>query len=141
VVAQTFLYGNASQQFATKQWNWPALQVSALLVSAGYVPRINSDVHVSDIPSAAILARSNAQSTYMGSMASVNGVCSGILPVFDGFLNVTPVAAIVLYVDTGVDSTSQLIYYSNAGAGFPFTGQGFNYAVVNDQAYGGWFQV
>lgn len=141
MAAQTFLYGNASQQFSSAAWDWPDLQVSALLVSAGYLPRINSDVHVSDIPSAAILARSNAQSTYMASMTNVNGVCAGILPVFDAFANITPVAAIILYVDTGTDSTSSLIYFSNAGAGFPFTGQGFNYAVVNDQAYGGWFQV
>jgi hypothetical protein len=140
-MAPTFLYGNASQQFATKQWNWPALQVSALLVDATYVPRINVDTYVSDIPAGAIAARSNALGAYMTSMASVDGVCGGILPQFDSIIWPAPAAAIVLYVDTGTDSTSELIYYSSDGIGFPLILAGFNYAIVQNQAYGGWFQA
>jgi hypothetical protein len=141
MAGQTFLYGSASQKFATGAWDWPSLQVSALLVSANYLPRINTDVYVSDIPLSAILARSDVDSAYMASKTSVLGVCAGVLPLFNAFLSLTPVAAIILYVDTGTDSTSNLIYYSSAAPGFPFVPEGFNYAVVNDQSYGGWFQV
>jgi hypothetical protein len=140
-VNTTFLYGNASQQFALKQWSWPALQVSALLVDATYVPRINVDVHVSDILATAIIARSNALGAYMTAQTSINGVCNGLLPQFDAVTWDSPAAAIVLYVDTGVDLTSQLIYYSSDGVGFPLVVDGFNYYIAPNMEYGGWFQV
>jgi hypothetical protein len=120
----TFLYGNASQQFATKQWTWIALRVSALLVDSTYIPLINKDKNVSDIPAGAIAARSNVLGSYMEAQTSVNGLCYGLLPQFDGVTWPNPIIGIILYVDTGVDSTSELIYYSSAGAGFPFTAVG-----------------
>ncbi|HEY5211794.1 MAG TPA: hypothetical protein VIJ38_02100 [Acidobacteriaceae bacterium] len=137
----TFLYGNASQQFATKVWNWPLLRVSGLLVDATYAPRINVDKYVSDIPAGAVIARSNALGAYMASQFSVNGVCSGLLPQFDAVLWPTPAVALVLYVDTGVDGTSSLIYYSADGVGFPLVVDGFNYYIAPNLVYGGWFQV
>ena len=137
----TFLYGNASQNFASGAWDWTDLQVSGLLVNAVYVPMINTDTYVSDIPVGAILARSNALGAYMNSQGILNGICYGELPTFEALLTAVPAVAIVLYVDTGDDTTSELIYYSADGVGFPFTPQGFNYAVVNDQTAYGWFQV
>lgn len=133
----TFKYGNALQQFGTGQFNWPAMTVKALLLSAAYVPRPNTDIYVSDIPASAIIVRSAS----MISLSMVFGLAKGIIPTFNAFLSVVPVAAVALYADTGVDSTSQLLYYSSDGVGFPFTPQGFNYAVAQDLAQGGWFQV
>ena len=140
---QTFLYGNASQQFGTGAWDWPSLLVGALLVSAAYVPQINVDTYVSDIPSSAIIALSdqNDGAGDLTNMAMVNGIAQGLLPAFLSLISTTPVAAVVLFVDTGADSTSSLIYYSNNGAGFPFLPEGFNYAVVAAGILGGWFQV
>jgi len=137
----TFLYGNASQQFATKQWTWIALRVSALLVDSTYIPLINKDKNVSDIPAGSIAARSNALGAYMTAQTSIYGICNGILPTFDGVSWPNPITAIVLYVDTGIDSTSQLIYYSSAGVGFPLIVDGFNYYIAPNLTYGGWFQV
>lgn len=133
----TLLYGNASQQFATAQWNWPALNVWALLVDKTYIPTINKDVHVSDIPASAIIARQGP----LTSLAVANGICSGNIPQFSSLLDPRVAAAVVLYVNTGVDSTSSLIYYSSDGTSFPFLLQGFNYIVSADLAGGGWFQV
>lgn len=137
----TFLYGNAAQQFATGAWDWPDLQVTGLLVNAVYVPVIDSDTYVSDIPVGALIARSNALGAYMTSQAATDGLCSGILPEFEALIATVPVTALVLYVDTGDDTTSQLVFYSSDGSGFPFTPQGFNYSVVYAQNQGGWFQV
>jgi len=138
MAGQTFKYGNACQQFGTAQWNWTALAVNAMLVNALYTPNINGDVHVSDIPAAAILIRDIA----LTNLGMANGIASGIIPTFNSFLSPTPVAAVVLYVRVnGNDAASQLIYYSSSGIGFPFLAQGFNYAVVQDLTNGGWFQV
>lgn len=140
---QTFLYGNASQQFGTAQWNWPALSVGALLVSGAYVPQINVDTYVSSIPPTAILARSDQGhgAGDLTNLAMTFGIAQGILPPFLALLTTVPVVAVVLFVDTGDDTTSQLIYYSSSGAGFPFTPEGFNYAIVPAGILGGWFQV
>jgi len=89
----------------------------------------------------AVIARSNALGAYMASQFSVNGVCSGLLPQFDAVLWPTPAVALVLYVDTGVDGTSSLIYYSADGVGFPLVVDGFNYYIAPNLVYGGWFQV
>jgi hypothetical protein len=133
----TFLYGVTSQQAEATGLNWPGATVWGLLVTAAYVPQINVDQHVSDIPAAAIIARVGP----MTSMASANGICSGILPQFFALLSTVNAAAIVLYFNTSVDTTSQLIYYSSDGVGFPLPLQGFNYAVAYDQSFSGWFQV
>ena len=134
----TFLYGATSESLAESTLGaWESLVVWGMLVNASYVPRINSDKHVSDIPAAAILARFGP----MTNQATVNGVCSGVLPQVDSLISSTPAAAIVLYVNSGLDSTSQLLYYSSNGIGFPLLLQGFNYAIAYDQQYGGWFQV
>lgn len=140
---QSFLYGNASQKFGTGAFDWPSLRVGALLVSALYVPFANQDTYVSDIPSAAILARSdqNHGGGDLTNMAMTNGIAQGLIPPFLALLTTIPIVAVVLFVDTGTDSTSQLIYYSSNGAGFPFTPEGFNYAVVAAGLLGGWFQV
>lgn len=132
----TFKYNNASAQFATAQFNWPAMTVKALLLSAGYAPAL-TDVHVSDIPAAAILGRS----TSLTGMAQTNGVCRGTIPQLNSLVTAAPVIAIALYADTGNDTTSQLIYYSSDGSGFPFLASGFNYDITYDQIAGGWFVV
>lgn len=133
----TLLYGNASQQFAVGAWNWPALTVWALLVDKTYVPSINKDLYVSDIPATSIIARQGP----LTSLVSSAGVCSGNIPQFASLLDPRTAVGVVLYVNTGVDSTSSLIYYSSDGLAFPFLPQGFNYIVSEDLAAGGWFQV
>lgn len=139
----TFLYGNASQNFGTGAWDWPSLAIGALLVSGVYVPRPNTDTYVSDIPPSSLVARSdqNDGGGDMTSMSMTNGVAYGLIPQFDALISTVPVVALVLFVDTGTDSTSSLIYYSSDGAGFPFTPQGFNYYIAPDSGLGGWFQT
>lgn len=132
----SFKYDSASQKFATAQLNWPLLTVGGLLVSGDYLPSL-AHSFVSDIPAGAIIARTGD----LTSLAAAKGICAGIVPQVDSLLAGVPVVAFVLYVDTGTDTTSQLLYYSSDGAGFPFNAQGFNYAVAYDQSAGGFFQV
>jgi hypothetical protein len=132
-----FVYNSARHGFATAALNWPTLAINAMLVSAQYVPSL-SDQFVSAIPSFAILAR-DAVCTNIA--VNAEGICSCLIPEFQSLLSPYIAAAVVLYVQSGLDSTSQLVYYSSTGNGFPFALQGFNYYVGFDSSSGGWFQV
>lgn len=134
-VPTDFVYNPARQLFATGGIDWATAHISALLVSALYVPTL-VDQFVSDIPSAAILARAVCTN-----VAVTNGIATSLIPQFSSLSSDYICTAVVLFVDTGVDGTSQLVYYSSTGNGFPFALQGFNYYVGPDASAGGWFQV
>lgn len=133
----TFKYYSASNAFGTAQINWFNDSICAMLVGPGYSASQAHDNFVSDIPSAQIIVRSGP----MTSMAINKGVCSGLIPQFNSLVSTTIAAALVIFKNTGNDTTSQLIYYSSDGLGFPFLPQGINYFVTFDQANGGWFQL
>jgi len=132
----TFVYNSARHLFATAQLSWAGSVVGALLVSASYTPS-QSDNFVSDITPGAILRRCGD----LTNVAEANGICAGTIAEQDAFINAQPVVGLVLYIDSGDDATSQLIYYSSDGPGFPFLPQGFNYAISYDLTQGGFFQV
>jgi hypothetical protein len=131
-----FLYYNARSMFATAQINWPAANVRAMLVSNQYAPLL-TDKHVSDIPPSAVIVR-DLVCTAVGQN---NGVCFCTIPPLQSFSSPYLAVALVLYVSTGTDSTSSLVYYSSTGVGFPLALTGFTYFVAFDQANGGFFQV
>lgn len=133
----TFKYVKAAQLIGTAGLNLATADIAAALVSNVYAPKPTTDQYVADIPSAAIIIRSGL----LTGQALTNGIFSGTIPEFDAFLSPTEVAALVLYVETGNDSLSQLIYYSSDGPGFPFIPDGFSYFIGYDQSNGGFFQV
>lgn len=131
-----FVYDNARQLFATAQLNWPTAAVYAMVVSEFYAPTL-ADVHVSDVPSGAIIIR-DMQCT---SMASVKGVCSCLIPQIQSIVSPYTVTAVILYIKGSDDAHSPLVYYSSTGPGFPFQLAGFDEAIGYDQIAGGFFQV
>jgi hypothetical protein len=133
----TFKYKNAGLLFATAAINWATAgaTVRCILVGAGYSPQ-SSDQFLSAIPAGAIVADVALTSTAV----RANGTCYGAIPPFNSLLSPQQIVGMVLYISTGNPATSPLIYFSNQGAGFPFTAQGFNYFVTYDQLAGGWFQ-
>jgi hypothetical protein len=131
----SFLYNSARESFATGALTWDGSEIHCALVNATYGPTLQ-DVFLSDIPDGAIMADAT-----LTALASDSGICSGQIPEFDAFISDTPCIAMVLYANSGDPSTSQLIYYSSDGVGFPFLPQGFNYAVGFDQTALGFFQV
>lgn len=132
-----FVYGKARVGLGSEAINLLGGNVWAMLVGNGYTPNPLTDQFVSVIPPAAIVARSGPL-TSCG--ITNNGVFFGTVPPFNSLLSATEIFAIILYVSTGVDATSPLLYYSSGGAGFPFTAQGFTYSVPYDQNNGGYFQ-
>lgn len=133
-----FKYGAGSVAIGTGLINLLTANVQAMLVSALYAPQPNTDAHVSDIPIGAIIARDKALT---GLRLNSSGVFSGTIPTFNSLVSSSQVVGVVLYVNSGLDSTSQLLYYSSTGPGFPFLPQGFQYVVGFDQSNGGFFQV
>lgn len=131
-----FVYNVARERFAVSQANWLTATVKAALVSATYAPLATHEF-VSDL-GAGIVARSEELTNKEVRTA---GICAGEIPEFEALLSAQTVVACVLYIDSGDDATSRLLYYSSTGPGFPFTPTGFTYAVLFDQANGGFFQV
>lgn len=107
-----------------------------LLDSADYTYDAAHD-NLDDIPSGARIAISSALSgkTFTDGMfasdpASFASVTGDQFEAFAGFL------------DTGTESTSKLIWYSNSGnTGFPATPDGGNFTLDPDNTDGVWFDL
>lgn len=131
-----FVYATARLALNSAQIDLASATVGAALVSGGYSPNPNTDQFLSAIDPTTILAQADLTDSGLGPA----GQFFGTIPQFMALLSVPPVVAVVLYVDTGDPTTSQLLYYSSTGPGFPFLPQGFNYVVGYDQTQGGFFQ-
>jgi hypothetical protein len=131
-----FVYNNARSLFATGQLDWETAPIGCALLNTLYIPSV-SDVFLSTvIASGAVIITADLTST-----TQVNGICRGVIPIFNSLTNPVPAAAMLLYEDTGDPATSTLIYYSSGGPGFPMLLQGLNYYIGYDALNGGWFQV
>lgn len=130
------VYAAARDAFSDAAISWPASTVKCALIGPGYAPLL-THTWLSDIPAGSILARS----ANLTNLTHENGVCAGVIPNFQSLLLTEQVIGMALYLDTGVDATSQLVYFSSKGVGFPFFAQGFDYFIGYDLANGGWFQV
>ncbi len=137
-VSTTFKYNNASSLFANGALDWATLGSAAhcVLLSAAYTPS-PTDQYLSAIPAGAIIA----DQAFTSTAANTAGVCYGVIPQFLALISAQPVVAMLIYHNTGNPNTSPLIYYSSQGSGFPFTAEGFNYAVGYNALNGGWFQA
>lgn len=133
----TLVYNNARYLFATGAINWATANVKAALLNAGYAPQ-QTDQYLSAVPAGAIVARDQPV-TALGVTAA--GICYGTIGEFLALSSPLPVVGVLLYVSTGVDTTTPLVYYSSDGIGFPFTPAGLNWQVAYDIVNGGYFQA
>lgn len=133
----TFKYVKGAQLIGSGGVDLLTANINAMLVSRVYAPNRAADQFVAIIPPAAILVRTGL----LTGLSLAGGVFSGTIPEIDAYLNPTLAAALVLYVETGNDALSTLLYYSSDGPGFPFPGQGLSYFIGYDQSNGGFFQV
>lgn len=101
--------------------------VQALLATAGYTPNAATHRNVSDVGSGNIVARSSAFTTKTET--------AGVFDTADiTFPAVTGSAApyIILYVNSGTDSTSRLIGIIDTATGLPVTPNGGDITVTWD---------
>ena len=102
------LYGKYRETTLNAGISISADNIGCLFVTAGYVPNFSTDKFVSIIGSSNILGRTSAltgKTTTLGTFKCDNPTFTGI-PVGS-----TPGVAVVLYKNTGDDSTSNLIAY------------------------------
>lgn len=113
------LYDTGRNAFLTGDVDWVSDTIKGVIVdSADYTVDTNADQFLSDIPAAARVATAT-----LGSKTASDGVADAADLTFN---NVTgdQAEAVVLYKDTGVESTSQLIAYIDTATGLPVTPSG-----------------
>lgn len=125
----TALFDSGRNAFATKLIDWVNDDIRAILIdTADYTVNLSTHDMLDDIPVAARVAVSSA--SLAGKSASA-GVCDANDLTFSAVTGDVS-EAIVLYLHTGVESTSRLIAYIDSATGLPVTPNGGNITVAWD---------
>ena len=122
------LFDKARQRFLEGQFNWNTDTIKAVLVDTGtYTANLSAHEFLADIGAGARISTSGAFTgkATTGGAADANDVT---------FTTVTgaSIEAIILYKDTGTDSTSPLIAYIDTATGLPITPNGGDIIVTWD---------
>lgn len=130
------LYDKVRSVAATTGVGWTTATIKAALIDTGiYTFNIGhsflSDVNVSARVSTATLT---------GKSVLSNGACDAGDTTFTAVTGST-VEAFILYVDTGVESTSVLILYCDSMVGLPFTPLGMDVKLVWDNGVNAIFKL
>lgn len=131
------LYDAARQRFLEAQINWLTDTMKVILVDTGaYTPQTSVHAYLSDISSSARIAGpvTLTSKTTTGGAADAADVT---------FTSVTgpSIEAIVIYSDTGTESTSPLIAYIDTATGLPITPNGGDIIVTWDNGVNKIFKV
>lgn len=110
------LYGKGREAFANGGINWTADTIKAILVdTALYTVAIDTHQYLSDVAAGARVGSAVALATPTNTL----GVCDAADISFTGLTSAPTIEALVLYKDTGVESTSALIAYIDTATGLP----------------------
>lgn len=122
------LYDTGRAAFLGADVDWLADNIKAVLVDTGaYTVNLSTHQFLSDIPGGARIATSGN----LASKTATAGVADAADVTFTAVSGAT-VEAIVLYKDTGVAGTSQLICYIDTATGLPVTPNGGDITVTWD---------
>lgn len=122
------IYNKGLEGFLGGDIDWDADAIKVILIdTADYTVDLALDDFLDDIPSAARVATSSA----LTSKTKVDGVADAADITFSAVSGDVS-EAIVIYQDTGVESTSRLIAYFDTMTGLPVTPNGGDITVVWD---------
>lgn len=109
-------YGKGREAFANAGVNWVGDTIKAILVDTALYT-VDIDVHdfLDDIPAG---ARVGSPVTLSGK-SNVLGVLDAADISFTGLSSAPSIEALVLYKDTGTESTSTLLIYIDTATGLP----------------------
>jgi hypothetical protein len=118
------LYASALEGFLDGTINWSTGTIKCVIVNASYTPVLGTDKFLSSISPANRLATSLA----LTSKTVTNGVADAAdLTITPGPANLTVLRYLVIYQDSGLDTTSRLIAcFDTAG------GTGLGVSVISD---------
>ena len=114
------LYTLGKNLILTGGLNWTSANLKAILVSGGYVPNLATDQFLSIIPGGDVLSTKVA----LTGLSVSSGAAFANPVTFTGVPSTDVGTQMVIFVDTGVSSTSPLIGYVNVGVGLPVTSDG-----------------
>lgn len=114
------LYDKGREKFATGQINWVSDTIKCLLVSNGYTPNLAVHEFLSSIPTSARVGSPVA----LANKTATAGVCDADDVVFTGIASGQNVTYVVLYKDTGNETSSPLIALFDTLLGLPMTTSG-----------------
>lgn len=124
------LYDFARQRFLEAQINWMTDTIKVILVDTGaYTPQTGVHQYLSDIPTSARIAGP----VTLTSKATTGGAADAADVTFTAVTGAS-IEAIVIYVDTGTESTSPLIAFIDTATGLPITPNGGDIAPRYAQA-------
>ena len=125
------LYDKGREGFLSGAISWSSDTIKAVLVDAAdYTVNLATHDNLDDVPGGARVATSGA----LGSKTVTNGVADAADVTFTAVTG-DPSEAIVIYKDTGTESTSRLIAYIDTATGLPVTPNGGDISVAwNDGA-------
>lgn len=112
------LYGKGREAFGNAGINWGSDTIKAILVdTSAYTVDIDVHDNLDDIP---VGARVGTAQT-LASKTNTLGVFDAADVTFSSLSSAPSVEAVVLFKDTGVESTSTLIAYIDTATGLPTT--------------------
>lgn len=122
------LYTNARKMFLEGGINWLTNTVKAMMIDTGaYTPNFDTHMYLSDIPTSARITPGVA----LTNKATTGGAADADDVTFTTVSGPT-IEAILLYIDTGVESTSPLIAWLDTATGLPITPNGGDIIVTWD---------
>lgn len=125
-----FIYDIAREKYGNGLLAWTTVDIKLAAIDiSNYVVNQNTDEFLSDVPGAGIVATS----------ANLSGK-SNVFGVFDALDITIPtvtgasIEAALIYRDTGVAGTSELIAYISDGVGFPIIPNGTDILWIFDDS-------
>jgi len=110
------LYDKAREAFGNAQISWTADTIKALLVdTSAYTVNLATHQYLSDIAGGARVGTAQT----LGTKTNTAGVFDAADISVTGLSSAPTVEAIVIYQDTGTESTSRLISYIDTATGLP----------------------
>ena len=131
------LYDAARQRFLEGQFNWLTDTIKVLLVDTGaYSVVTGTHQYLSDIPTTARIAGP----VTLTAKTTTGGAADGADVTFPSVTGAS-IEAIVIYSDSGTESTSPLIAYIDTATGLPITPNGGDIIVTWDNGVNKIFRV
>lgn len=131
------LFDKARQRFLEAQINWQTDTIKVYLVDTGaYTPQTGVHEFLSDIPTSARIAGP----VTLTSKSTTGGAADAADVTFTSVSGAS-IEAIVIYSDSGTESTSPLIAYIDTATGLPITPNGGDIIVTWDNGTNKIFKV
>ena len=131
------LYDSARKGYLEGQFNWLSDTVKVLLVStSAYTVNAGTHKFLSDISGSARIAGP----VTLTAKATTGGAADAADVTFSAVSGAS-IEAIVIYVDTGTESTSPLIAYIDTATGLPITPNGGDIIVTWDNGTNKIFKI